>query len=48
MDGTTVQTVSTPISNRYPAEDTTLDYTYDNVALQITPVNEKPRGETTF
>lgn len=46
MDGTT-RTLSTPISNRYPAEDS-VDYTYDNVALQITPVHDKPRGETTF
>lgn len=41
----TVQTVSTPIS-RHPAEDT-LDYTYDNVALQMTP-GDKPKTETTF
>lgn len=50
------KTVSTPISTRYPAEDTltsdatvTADYSYDNKALQLTPVNEeKPRIETTF
>lgn len=43
------KTVSTPISTRYPAEDTTLAYAYDNQALAVTPVNEKPRGtETAF
>jgi hypothetical protein len=49
------KTVSTPISTRYPAEDTltsdatTADYSYDNKALQLTPVTEeKPRIETTF
>lgn len=48
MEGSTVQTVSTPISYRTPAENTIMDYTYDNVAMQVTPVHEKPRGETTF
>lgn len=50
------KTVSTPISTRHPAEDmlsseatATTDYSYDNKALQLTPVNEeKPRIETTF
>lgn len=47
------KTVSTPIS-RYPGEDTitssvgTTDYSYDNKALQLTPVGEKPKIETTF
>lgn len=41
-------TVSTPISTRHPAEDSTLDYSYVNRGLNITPVNEKPRTETTF
>lgn len=48
------KTVSTPIS-RHPAEDTltnsatTVDYSYDNKALQLTPVGEeKPRTETNF
>lgn len=47
------KTVSTPIS-RHPAEDTLTsgatisDYTYDNKALQLTPVGEKPKIETTF
>lgn len=49
MDGSTIQTVSTPISNRHPAEDSTLEYTYDNGGLVTTPVSEKARGtETTF
>lgn len=48
MEGSTVPTVSTPISNRYPAEDSTLDYSYDNAGLQVTPINEKPRTESTF
>lgn len=49
------KTVSTPISTRYPAEDTltssatiTADYSYDNRGLQLTPVNEKPKIETNF
>jgi hypothetical protein len=47
------KTVSTPIS-RHPAEDTlttsvtATDYSYDNKALQLTPVGEKPKIETTF
>ncbi|CRK94422.1 CLUMA_CG007929, isoform A [Clunio marinus] len=48
------KTVSTPIS-RHPAEDTltssvvNTDYSYDNKALQLTPVGEeKPKIETTF
>lgn len=48
------KTVSTPIS-RHPAEDTltstitTTDYSYDNQALQLTPVaTEKPKIETNF
>lgn len=48
MEGSTVQTVSTPLSNRYPAEDSTLDYSYDNAGLQVTPVTEKPRSESKF
>lgn len=48
------KTVSTPVSTRYPAEDTltsnaTTDYSYDNRALQLTPVGEeRPKIETTF
>ena len=49
------KTVSTPISTRYPAEDTVSsatpvnDYSYDNRALQLTPVGEeRPKIETTF
>lgn len=48
------KTVSTPVSTRYPAEDTltssaTADYSYDNRALQLTPVGEeRPKIETTF
>ena len=48
------RTVSTPIS-RHPAEDTltntisSTDYSYDNKALQLTPVStEKPKIETNF
>lgn len=48
------KTVSTPIS-RHPAEDTltstvtSTDYSYDNRALQLTPVGEeKPKIETNF
>jgi predicted PurR-regulated permease PerM len=48
------KTVSTPIS-RHPAEDTltstisSTDFSYDNKALQLTPVStEKPKIETNF
>ncbi|KAL9926232.1 grindelwald isoform 2-T2 [Glossina fuscipes fuscipes] len=39
-----VMTMTTPISSRYPAENTTptTEYTYDNQALAVTPVSEKP------
>uniref|UniRef100_A0A1B0DHY0 Uncharacterized protein n=2 Tax=Phlebotomus papatasi TaxID=29031 RepID=A0A1B0DHY0_PHLPP len=49
VDGSTIQTVSTPVSTRYPAEDSTLDYSYDNRGMTVTPVADKPRGpETNF
>ncbi|XP_063546812.1 protein grindelwald [Cydia strobilella] len=34
---TTPKTMSTALSNRHPAEDTTLDFSYDNMALNVTP-----------
>lgn len=47
-EGSVVQTVSTPIS-RHPAEDSTLDFTYDNAGLQVTPTSTTtPKTETTF
>ncbi|XP_013184821.1 protein grindelwald [Amyelois transitella] len=33
----TPKTVSTALSNRHPAEDSTLDFAYDNRALNVTP-----------
>lgn len=50
IDGaSTIQTVSTPISTRYPAEDSTLSYSYDNAALAVTPtIPERPRNEGAF
>lgn len=44
IDGaSTIQTVSTPISTRYPAEDSTLSYSYDNAGLAVTPtIPERP------
>lgn len=50
IDGaSTIQTVSTPISTRYPAEDSTLSYSYDNAALAVTPtIPERPRNEAVF
>lgn len=51
IDGaSTIQTVSTPISTRYPAEDSTLSYSYDNAGLAITPtIPERPRtGASVF
>lgn len=34
---TTPKTISTALSNRHPAEDTTLDFSYDNMAMNVTP-----------
>ncbi|XP_028177229.1 protein grindelwald [Ostrinia furnacalis] len=34
---TTPKTVSTALSNRHPAEDTTLDFSYDNMGMNETP-----------
>lgn len=34
---TTPKTVSTALSNRHPAEDTTLDFSYDNMGMNVTP-----------
>lgn len=34
---TTPKTISTAISNRHPAEDTTLDFSYDNMGMNVTP-----------
>lgn len=44
MEGSTVLTVTTPVSTRYPAEDstTTTEYSYDNAGLQVTPSSNKP------
>uniref|UniRef100_W8B179 Protein grindelwald n=1 Tax=Ceratitis capitata TaxID=7213 RepID=W8B179_CERCA len=45
-----VMTMTTPVSNRYPAENSTTpttvsgEYSYDNQALAVTPVSEKPNG----
>lgn len=35
--GSTPKTISTAISNRHPAEDTTLDFSYDNMGMNVTP-----------
>lgn len=48
-----VRTVTTPISTRYPAENTTPspqpnEYSYDNQGLVVTPVSDKPSGGVTF
>lgn len=50
IDGaaSTIQTVSTPISTRYPAEDstTTVNFSYDNAGLAVTPtIPDRPRTE---
>ncbi|XP_004929932.1 protein grindelwald [Bombyx mori] len=34
---TTPKTISTALSNRHPAEDTTLDFSYDNMGMNVTP-----------
>jgi len=36
-NGTTPETTSTPLSRRYPSEDTTLDFAYDNPAMTPSP-----------
>ncbi|XP_067624786.1 protein grindelwald [Eurosta solidaginis] len=49
-----VMTMTTPVSTRYPAENSTppttttsgTEYSYDNQALAVTPVSEKPNGST--
>lgn len=48
-----VMTMTTPVSTRYPAEDTTptnapAEYSYDNQALAVTPVSEKPSSNRAF
>ncbi|XP_059046224.1 protein grindelwald [Achroia grisella] len=43
---TTPKTVSTSLNNRHPAEDTTLDFSYDNRALNVLPSEES--GENRF
>ncbi|XP_054744830.1 protein grindelwald [Anastrepha obliqua] len=48
-----VMTMTTPVSTRYPAENSTTpttvatEYSYDNQALAVTPVSEKPNGGVT-
>ena len=37
-DGASVQTVTTPISGRYPAEDWRENHAYDNGGLVVTPM----------
>ncbi|KAM3968791.1 grindelwald isoform 2-T2 [Aphomia sociella] len=37
---TTPKTVSTSLNNRHPAEDSTLDFSYDNRALNVLPSEE--------
>ncbi|XP_036328620.1 protein grindelwald-like [Rhagoletis pomonella] len=45
-----VMTMTTPVSTRYPAENSTTpttvvtEYSYYNQALAVTPVSEKPNG----
>ncbi|XP_037958851.1 protein grindelwald-like [Teleopsis dalmanni] len=50
-----ILTVTTPVSTRYPAENSstptsvpTAEYSYDNQALAVTPVSEKPSGTQGF
>ncbi|XP_065356528.1 protein grindelwald isoform X2 [Calliphora vicina] len=48
-----VRTVTTPISSRHPAENTTPspqpnEYSYDNQGLVVTPISEKPSGRPMF
>uniref|UniRef100_A0A182W6E5 Protein grindelwald n=1 Tax=Anopheles minimus TaxID=112268 RepID=A0A182W6E5_9DIPT len=39
---TSVQTGTTSISHRYPAEDSTESYSYDNAACNVTPTSNNP------
>ncbi|CAH2217505.1 jg132 [Pararge aegeria aegeria] len=41
---TTPKTISTALSNRHPAEDTTLDFSYDNIGLNVTPPQQASGG----
>jgi len=49
-----VMTMTTPVSTRYPAENSTtpttipMEYSYDNQALAVTPIAEKPNGAQLF
>ncbi|KAG6442865.1 protein grindelwald [Manduca sexta] len=43
----TPKTISTAISNRHPAEDTTLDFSYDNMGMNVTPP-EQPAASHKF
>lgn len=47
---TTPKTVSTSLSHRHPAEDTTLDnpYTYDNMGMNVTPPPKTSASHTNF
>lgn len=44
---TTPKTMSTALSNRHPAEDTTLDFSYDNMGMNVTPP-EQPAASHKF
>ncbi|XP_049885959.1 protein grindelwald [Pectinophora gossypiella] len=44
---TTPKTISTALSNRHPAEDTTLDFSYDNMGMNVTPP-EQPAASHKF
>ncbi|CAK1588247.1 unnamed protein product [Parnassius mnemosyne] len=44
---TTPKTMSTALSNRHPAEDTTLDFSYDNIGMNVTPP-EQPAASHKF
>lgn len=41
---TTPKTISTALSNRHPAEDTTLDFSYDNMGMNVTPPEQPAAG----
>ena len=47
-------TVTTPVSTRYPAENSTTpttpagEYSYDNQALAVTPISENPLALRSF
>ncbi|XP_038216696.1 protein grindelwald [Zerene cesonia] len=48
LGATTPKTISTAVSNRHPAEDTTLDFSYDNMGMNVTPPEQPAAASHKF